>query len=144
MKYTTVYKDVNPLREGWVNLLSRYVFTWFTTLTFKDSPKTYTAINRAKKFLRAIEGKEKVNIGYYLCMELNRLGIPHFHALMGNLDEVRRSTWWKWWFTRYGAARILPYNPKLGAGYYLTKYVVKDEYQCGWFDIHNLDLLQEV
>jgi len=121
------------------------MFTWFTTLTFRDQPvQSYTAINRAKKFLRAIEREEELKIGYYMALESNIQGTVHFHALMGNLEGVQRSTWWKWWYTRYGAARILPYNPKLGAGYYLTKYVVKDEFQQGWFDIQNLHLLEEV
>ena len=65
---------------------------------------------------------------YYKGMELTRLGVPHFHLLMGNLDGVRRDKYWKLWFDTNGRARILPYNSELGAGYYLTKYVLKDEY----------------
>lgn len=147
MYYIPVKKFVNPLREEWVKLLSRYRWNWFTTLTFdprKDLPKTYTAINRAKRFFETIECKEERPIGYYICMELNRLGRTHFHALMGNLEGIQRSVWWKWWFTRYGRAMIEPYNPELGASHYLTKYVVKDEYQHGWFDIQGLHLLKKV
>jgi len=31
-----------------------------------------------------------------------------------------------WCYRQYGIARILPYNPKLGAGYYLCKYLTKE------------------
>lgn len=142
-KYNTSCRAVNPLRQGWVNLLSRYKWDWFTTLTFRDIPRTYTAINRAKQFLRAIEGKEKRKVGYYLAMELNRSGTPHFHALMGNLDGVRRLTWMDRW--EYGYARIYPYEVDKGANYYITKYVVKENYQSsGWVDIQNLECLNQL
>lgn len=53
-------------------------------------------------------------------------GVPHFHALMGGVADLRRDQAWSWWFSRYGIARILQYNPELGAGYYICKYVTKD------------------
>ncbi len=130
---------VNPLREAWVDLLSRYEWSWFTTLTFRDLPKTYTAVNRTKKWLTAIKKQEKRRIPYFMCMEWTRLqNRPHMHLLMGGLHEVNRSKWWLTWFTWYGAARILPYDSRLGAAYYLTKYVVKDIYQKGIFEIKGL------
>jgi len=63
---------------------------------------------------------------------------PHTHLLIGNLEGVRRDKWWSTWYTWYGRARILPYDKGLGAGYYLTKYVVKDVYQSGMFEIGGL------
>ncbi|MBA7554723.1 hypothetical protein ES705_47354 [subsurface metagenome] len=141
MKYTTTYTNVNPLRQGWCKLLDHYKWTWFTTLTFKDFPKTYTAINRFNAFIRVIQGKEKVDIGYYVGMELTKLGCPHFHSLMGNLGNVQRSIWWKWWFTRYGAARIEPYDPKLGASHYVTKYITK---RFTWYDIKGLEYMNQL
>ncbi len=124
---TSVY-SVNPLRQAWVELLNRYNWDWFATLTFRSPPTTYTANNRLKRWIKAIEEQEKRKVGYYKGMEFTRLGVPHFHLLMGNLDGVRRDKYWELWFTQNGRARILPYNPQLGAGHYLTKYVVKDEY----------------
>lgn len=139
MEYTKVYKKVNPLRQGWVDLLSRYRFTWFTTLTFRDPLKSYSAINHFKAFIRGIQRKEKVDIGYYVGMEFSFTGIPHFHALMGGLDNVYRSTWWGWWYTRYGACRIEPYDTRLGASHYVTKYVTK---RLAWYDIQGVDKLK--
>ncbi len=80
-----------------------------------------------------------------MAMELTRLGVPHFHLLMGNLDGVRRDKYWKIWFRENGRARILPYNSKLGAGYYLTKYVVKDEYtNAENWEISGLEYLNQL
>ena len=53
-------------------------------------------------------------------------GVPHFHALIGNVEHLRRDEAWTWWFERYGMARIEPYDRSLGAGYYLCKYVTKE------------------
>ena len=124
---TQVY-SVNPLRQAWVDLLNRYNWDWFATLTFRSPPTTYTANNRLRRWLNTIQREEKRNIGYYKGMEFTRLGVPHFHLLMGNLDGVRREKYWGLWFRQNGRGRILPYDAKLGAGYYLTKYVVKDRY----------------
>lgn len=145
MKYTKVYQNVNPLREGWIHLLDRYEWTWFTSLTWRSLPKTYTALNQTKKWIRAIEKEEKIDIGYYLCLEWTKTqNRPHTHLLMGNLEGIRRDKWWSTWYTQYGAARILPYNQKLGAAHYLTKYVIKDVYQKGMFEIGGLEGLNQL
>lgn len=141
-KYITPKKIVNPLREGWVSLLNRYNWDWFVTLTFADFPKSYTAINRFNRWLIYLQRKERRRIGFYCAMEFTMQGVPHFHALMGNLARVRRLTWKDNW--KYGYARIYPYDPKLGANYYLTKYCVKTEYQAGWYDIKGLRYLNQL
>ena len=138
-------RQVNPLRQGWVDLLDRYRFTWFTTLTFRDLPKSYTAINRTKKWLKAIEKDEKIDIGYFLCLEWTKLqNRPHTHLLMGNLEGIRRDKWWSIWYTQYGAARILPFDPARGAASYLSKYVIKDVYQRATFEIKGLEGLNQL
>ena len=139
-KYTQVYKQVNPLlRQAWVDLLDRYEWSWFATLTFRDLPKTYTAINRTKKWLKAIKKAEHRPLSYFMCMEWTRIqNRPHAHLLMGGLEDIRRDKWWSTWWTWYGAARILPYDSRLGAGYYLTKYILKDVYGWGLFQIGGL------
>lgn len=144
MKCILKSTNVNPLRQGWCKLLDFYKWTYFVTLTFKDFPKTYTSINRAKRFLTVIERKEKRKIAYYIAMEFTRLGCPHFHLLVGNLEGLRYSEWTKWWFTRYGYARFKVYDSKLGATHYLTKYVVKDNLQTGWYDIKGLEYMNQL
>jgi len=137
---TTESIQVNPkLREAWVHFLHRYDWTWFTTLTWRSLPTSYTALNNTKNWLRTIVKDEKRNIGYFLCLEWTKLqNRPHMHLLMGNLEGVRRDKWWSTWYTRYGAARILPYRAELGCAHYLTKYVLKDIYQRGSFELGGL------
>lgn len=53
-------------------------------------------------------------------------GVPHFHALIGGVADLRRDGAWSWWFEKYGIARIEPYDRSRGAGYYLCKYVTKE------------------
>lgn len=143
--FTTSYNQVKSLRNTWVSLLNRYNWDWFVTLTFKDLPTTYTAHNRLRRWLVTLARQEKRRIGYYMAMEFTKVGVPHFHLLMGNLNGVRRDKYWKSWFRDNGRARILPYNSKLGAGYYLTKYVIKDEYtNCENWEIQGLDYLLQL
>ena len=160
-KYTQFCRQVNPLREqrvtllsclrvylnskihpvrlGWIKLLSRYEWTWFASLGFRDLPKTYTAINRAKKWIRSIEKAEKRHIPYYLCLEFTkRLGIPHLHLLMANLDGVYVAKWFNVWFEKWGGGRIKLYNRERGGVAYVCKYVVKDLQGRGYFEVHDL------
>jgi len=34
-------------------------------------------------------------------------------------------SWVDWWWSHYGIARVLPYDERLGARYYLGKYLTK-------------------
>jgi len=93
----------------------------------------------------AIKKQEKRSIPYFMCMEWTKIqNRPHTHLLMANLESIRRDKWWSTWYTQYGAARILPYDSRLGAGYYLTKYAIKDVYQSGMFEIQGLKGLNQL
>lgn len=129
---------VHPVKLGWIKFLSRYEWTWFVSLSFRDLPKTYTAINRAKKWIRDIEKVHKRYVPYYLCLEFTkRLNYPHIHLLLGNLDGVYRKRWWKVWYTKYGGAHIRVYKRERGGVAYLCKYVVKDIQGRGHFEIRD-------
>lgn len=145
-KDTLNSREVNPLlRQAWVNLLNRYEWTWFTTLTFRDLPKSYTAINRVNRWLTAIKNQEKRAIGYYMVTEwFKTQKCPHMHLLMGGLQGVNRSKWWKVWFTWYGRNRILPYRKELGCQFYLTKYVIKEKSDIGLFEIRGLQYINQL
>ena len=71
---------------------------------------------------------------HVLCaLEAHKSGCLHAHALWGtsagtpSYRELNR-----WWFKREGIARFYPYDPRLGAAYYVTKYLFKDQ----WSDSH--------
>ena len=122
--------EVGGRKGGW---------DWFATLTFRD--RTEEEVKRGwtkvgwKYSERACDGflgwltlvKGLGDIWWFRAREYQHWrGVPHWHLLIGGVEELRRDEVWAWWFDRYGFARILPYDPGLGARYYLTKYVTKE------------------
>jgi hypothetical protein len=59
--------------------------------------------------------------------------VPHIHALLYlptyYKKSERLSSWWRVWFKKYGRCLIERYDESIGAGYYLTKYVVKEYFK---------------
>ena len=141
--------NLDALRASWgdfIDTLGRDLngWDWFATFTFRDpsSPKypnwTKPGWKYAHRALRdwndAILSKRLGSSAPYWIgmMEYQHWrGVPHWHLLVGNtaigdLDEERRMDWVDWWYERFGIARILPYQERLGAKYYLGKYLTKD------------------
>ena len=55
-------------------------------------------------------------------------GVPHIHALITETSgSPRRMEMVDWAWKHYGMARVLEYDPELGAAHYLGKYLLKDE-----------------
>ena len=126
------------LKQAWGQWLSGLAeWDWYATLTFRDpSPEEqargYTlrgwkyAQRAYNEFLRALPAPLGVKHWVRMFEFSKWRGVPHIHALISGVADLRRDEAWQWWFDRYGINRILPYDPKLGAGYYLCKYVTKD------------------
>jgi len=116
----------------WVTGLDRW--EWFVTMTFRD-PKiggTWTkpgwghAKRAWREFLKVMQ-PPLGTVGWVRCFEMQKeRGVPHIHALVSGTQGFRRMDMVDWCYRQYGIARILPYNPKLGAGYYLCKYLTKE------------------
>lgn len=116
------------LAEGWE-------WDWFSTHTFSD-PKgegTHTSVGWSLSDRRFREWADslaqKVGMGpevYWVrAREPHKLrASTHFHALVGGVGKLRRDEAWGEWFRRNGQARIEPVNG-LGAGYYVSKYILK-------------------
>ncbi|MBA7664558.1 hypothetical protein ES703_72619 [subsurface metagenome] len=134
------------LRQVWGNWLEDLGadlqgWDWFATFTFREltekQQRLYPGWTRigwgyAHKALREWDsalmrrrfGKSQP---YFMAMmELQKRGVPHWHILVGNTGDERRMDWVDWWFERFGIARILEYNERLGARYYLGKYLTKE------------------
>lgn len=139
------YAPNKNLREALVSFLGEFKWDWYVTLTFENVSKTFTAWNNVNRWLENLQKGEKRRIGYYIVMELTEQGAPHLHLLMGNLSGVRTGKWWTLWYEKYGRAKIQEYDPKKGAGYYLTKNIVRDA--CNntesW-DLEGLEYLKKV
>ena len=98
-------------------------FTWdvFITLTFSaDAVSLRLAARRFKSFARRLAAKRlrrHVRIAWFV--DLQRRGVPHFHVLLGALDEDPRRVeladmdgLWRW-----GDALARPYDGR-GAAFY--------------------------
>ena len=112
---------------------------WFATLTFRDrTPEqihqgwskvgwkySENACNRFLSHVGALKGLN--DIWWMKARETQAWrGVPHFHLLVGGVQELPRLETMDWWFAKEGIARILPYDRQLGARFYLCKYVTKD------------------
>lgn len=136
-----LHVNYSTLKSVWGEWLSQtWDWDWYCTLTFRDPPEQeikrgWTKIglgyaNKAwDKFVKELELREGSFAGIYWLrgVEIQRnRAVPHFHALVGRVRHLRRMDMVDWWWDRYGIARILEYDPRLGAGWYLCKYVVKE------------------
>ncbi len=93
--------------------LNPYPWEWFVTLTFgmdRVSP------DRAKKLFEQFTQASGTNVIYFMVIEWHKFrDNVHIHALLGNVEN--EPDW------GYGISRVLRYNPKLGARFYLSKFI---------------------
>lgn len=142
-------QGLDPLKAAWGDFIDQVGkdlngWDWFATLTFRDPDNarypgwTKPGWKYAHRALRDLMDQlmtkrlAAINTPYSLaCMEYQHdRGVPHWHVLVGNTGvgtptEERRMDWVDWWWSHYGIARILPYDERLGARYYLGKYLTK-------------------
>lgn len=134
-------EDLKQAWGGWLTELGDQVggWDWWATMTFRDRPAadiargwTKVGVNYANRAWRGFMNELRACRGigeptWVRGMEYQSWrGVPHYHALLGGVKDLRRDDAWQWWFKRYGINRILPYDRELGAGFYLCKYVVKE------------------
>jgi len=136
------YSKKAELKQAWGDWVKDLaLWDWYATLTFRDPSEeeqrrgyTQRGVRYADKAWGLFLGVLTLPLGgmdWFRAFEFSMWrgkgqGVPHIHALMSGVADLRRDEAWQWWFNRFGFARILPYNRELGAGYYLTKYVTKE------------------
>lgn len=129
---------------AWGDWLNRYEWDWWVTLTYdpKRAPNGrggHTAVGWSLserhwhewlgQSVGDSQGSASVLPSTYWVRgrEPNpyRYG-THFHALVGGVPMgTSRRAAWAAWFEQHGMARIEQYDPRRGAGWYVSKYVVK-------------------
>jgi hypothetical protein len=136
LKLSSRWLPKEVVKEHWGDWLSQWRWDWWVTLTFDQkrvgsATSTHTGAgwslsdrywyewlawavpNASPYWVRARE-PNKSHYG------------THFHALVGAVPTAtRRTAAFGEWKRRHGVARIEPYDPLQGAGYYVSKYVVK-------------------
>jgi len=121
--------------------LNNYSWSWFATLTFRF--EVSDPLNAKKYFRRWIvkdvQTRVSVPVRYFVAVERFRHNLgTHLHSLIWvgvehtlfGVKNVLIMPHWRAWVSRYGAARILLYDRRLGARYYLGKYITKEI--CDW------------
>lgn len=143
--YKAGYKDELSQAYGKFiqELGERLDFSWFATLTFRypihpeSADKTFRLwvhkINRKIYGVRYYKRKGQ-GIRWIRALERQKRSVIHFHCLIADIPETwdkttkdfRRLHWLDEWFKIGGIARIVAYDKRLGACFYLGKYVSKD------------------
>jgi len=130
------YREAKELLEAWGSWLSGLAdWQWFVTLTLRDPSPNTRGWTRpgwayAAKAQDAFLARLKPALGelYWVSvLELQKWrGAPHKHLLVAGLDDTKYAEVGKWYWEKFGFCRILDYDPTLGAGFYLCKYVTKE------------------
>lgn len=114
---------------------------WFCTFTFTDNVHPERAMKLYLLFIRklnkALYGSHFERWGcegifWVLAWEYQKRGVPHFHALLGDVEDLnmrqRRLSWmdvWNGFGPPAGFARIAAIDSQDAVRNYVTKYVVK-------------------
>lgn len=115
------------LVDAWADgLLGRAWFDWFVTLTFRHNVSSERASAAWSTWARWVRRKQGYRPEWFRVAERTLAGRIHFHALVGHCAAVRRLSALDFWRDLYGFGQVMPYDPELGARYYLSKYAVKE------------------
>jgi hypothetical protein len=129
--------DEHNLKQAWGDWLSTLgKWQWFVTITLRDPAPNDVGWTKpgwayAKKAWKDFISRAQPGLGQLQWVRVFELqhwrGVPHIHALVGNVDQsVRRMEMVDWAYERYGITRVLEYNQDLGARFYLCKYLTKE------------------
>jgi hypothetical protein len=108
--------------------LSGFPWDWYATMTFAEPVHPEQAARRWQRWVRDLEEQQEHRVRWARALEYQKRGVIHDHALVwfGGADEARRLTGMdRWEVIGQGYARIVTYDPHLGATHYLGKYVAK-------------------
>ena len=137
---------------GWLESLGDW--EWFVTMTFSNPAKnnrywTQPGWGYAKRAWKDFLARAQPALGELKWVRVFELqhwrGVPHIHALVGNVDpSVRRMDMVDWAYQQYGITRVLEYNPELGARFYLCKYLTKEiaDIEFGGIQVTNMEVIK--
>lgn len=109
----------DELTQAWRDLIGRWEWGWFVTLTFRDERTHPEKAERefniwVSKINRYLYGprwfKQGKSVRWVRASERQHRGAIHYHALLGGkwLSELRRLAWMDEWEKQAGWARIEP------------------------------------
>ena len=139
MEYPLTLKHYRwRVRDGWAELIGRYPWEWFVTLTFTDDIHPEAALKALRVWLSKLNRElfghrwyKRVPYGVYwvVAIEYQKRGVIHLHLLINGVGDTRRLTWMDNWLdmgNKNGWARIEAVETNKAVSRYLSKYVTKD------------------
>jgi len=145
-------QSVNPAKLSQVmgDFLGQYAWEVFGTVTFARYEPTFPAARRIiLRFLRWLEEQRGDYVGAYWVLELHRWrpgsdpvakACPHAHLLLTNVTGLDWRSVWRHVYARYGRARFE--RVRGGAAHYVAKYVAKEVFERGSWDIWRPEVIQ--
>lgn len=151
----------DDLRQSWGDFIDEVGerkggWDWFATLTYRDRSESEAGYNFGGWNKIGIDyARKSVNQFLDMAGDLSGMrdihwfraaeydhnrGVPHWHILLGNMKDALSTDAWGWWYRDQGFARILKYDERLGARFYLCKYITKSMGDIEFSP--NLDLAQ--
>ncbi|MBD3645942.1 MAG: hypothetical protein HUJ31_00510 [Pseudomonadales bacterium] len=123
------------ITRAWGDLLARYPWEWFVTLTFVEDVHPEAAFKKWRwwiaKLSRSLYGPrwyKKGMVFWAVAFEHQKRGVLHFHALVNGVSKARRLTWMDKWYEMdpvTGFARIEVVKSIEATSHYICKYVAK-------------------
>lgn len=140
--------NCQELRETFGNWLNSYHWTIYYTQTYKWTVNEKQALRQFYRLLDYIRFQYGAKVGYFVAVEYHWLRITgcHIHSLLYIEDTLTKSDMFfrtldfrqkisESLEKRYGWNRFWEYLPKLGAKYYVSKYVIKEDYHLATWDL---------
>lgn len=125
-------------RLAWADWLQQFWWQWFVTLTFAESMHPEEATKRFNQWIAWLNRKaysrgwrlNEDGVFWVLATEFQRRGVVHFHALIGDVEDlngrVSRRAARNVWYPRNGLARVDAIDDGISAiTNYVSKYVAK-------------------
>lgn len=123
------------LKQAWAELLGRWSWEWFCTLTFarvnvhpEQADKcwrVWIAMTNREVYGRNYNRRGK-GVRWVRALEFQQRGAIHFHALLAGVKRLRRLTMMDRWEKLAGFARVEAVREQERARKYVAKYVAKN------------------
>ncbi len=134
---TDDYRDRLTLKRAWGDYLNTLPWDLFVTLTSEDPihPESLDKLSNQiiHKLNRGIYGQNyyKIpNVGVLVAkaIEMQKRDVLHSHMLIAGVPKhfYRKDLWRFIWEKKGCVNKVEQYDSRLGAGYYLSKYVAKE------------------
>lgn len=138
----------STIRSEMSSWLESFPWDLWGTYTFSEPFSPKSARRAMERHLKRVQNNFGKVIPYAWFMEPHKhIEQPHFHSLLGDVSNVPLSAkkMYKDWKDHQGHGRVdfEKYIEDKGVDHYLTKYVVKSNFDQADWDIRNVDKFVE-